>query len=783
VSTPDTSLPVTAAERERVERIDRLYASGAASVGQLIAQLEDPSWAVRRAVVSCLAAFGDESLPALLEHLCNKRGDENVLAALVEALVMSTGAVEDKLGPLAAHRDAAVAADVAQVLGRRQRPSAVPALMKLVQHESDNVAVAAIEALGRVGSRTAVEALLLALRSGNFFRVFPAIDVLGRSGDPRVIQPLAALLDSRHYALEAARALGRTGDKGAVAPLARRLETQNTADLRVAAQALARLRDQYAARYGTPLPIQKQLRQSTAPGVAALRLAQAAAGADAEEQSAICVVLGLLGSERAVPALLDLVTAPDPVGAAANRALHELGRDLDGDLSAALTDANAEGRRALLPLVTGPALWPEVVACLEDSDAQVRASACEALSRMGDPRAVPALFERLGDASTQVVQSAVAAIQSLGGPRTERMALEAARTGPPAVRRWAMRILAYFGFPSALDVLLAGMSDSDSRVQESAIQGLAFIDDPRAKDALLNAARHSSAALRAVGLRAIGQTSAPDPRLEAALLRGLSDPTPWARYYACQSIGRLRVTAAVEPLIQALADASGQVRVAAIEALSHFEAPVAQQALAQAAGSPDTDVQQAALIGLGIGRRFIDPVIAQLQAPAAATRLVAVSALADFPEASVPRLLARAAQDRDESVRNAAISALGLRPEAEATAALIELAGPGQATAVLARAALSARTPTRVAGLLSALETADDDRAALLTDALARIEDPDAIPGLITALGSASGVARKAAAVTLSGLGTSEAIGALRRVVASSPDAQLRRICAAALAG
>src|SRR5204862_55792 len=94
--------------------------------------------------------------------------------------------------------------------------------------------------------RAAVEALLAAVSTGNFFRTFPAIDVLGRSGDPRAVQPLAALLDNRHYALEAARALGRTGDKNAVGPLARRLTEPTIADVRVAAACAA------LARIGNP---------------------------------------------------------------------------------------------------------------------------------------------------------------------------------------------------------------------------------------------------------------------------------------------------------------------------------------------------------------------------------------------------------------------------------------------------------------------------------------------------------------------------------------------------
>src|SRR6185295_5367647 len=112
--------------------------------------------------------------------------DEAALAAAVDALVASVGPADAAVAALAGSTDAgappnpAVAADVAQILGRRRSSAELPTLIALAGHANDNVAVAALEALGRVGGRAAIETLIAAVATDNFFRTFPAIDVLGR---------------------------------------------------------------------------------------------------------------------------------------------------------------------------------------------------------------------------------------------------------------------------------------------------------------------------------------------------------------------------------------------------------------------------------------------------------------------------------------------------------------------------------------------------------------------------------------------------------------------------
>jgi HEAT repeat protein len=315
------------------------------------------------------------------------------------------------------------------------------------------------------------------------------------------------------------------------------------------------------------------------------------------------------------------------------------------------------------------------------------------------------------------------------------------------------------------------------------MQGLSFLEDPSALDALLDASRDPNPSMRAGAMRALGNVASP-LRVAGALIKGLSDADPWVRYYAAQSLGRIHYAPAAEAVIPLLQDPAGQVRVSAVEALSHLRSDNASRALRLAAESADPDVQRAALIGLGMGKRDED-LTTLLNASGAAdpaTRLVAISAVSGFFHPRVLSTLTRAAQDSDENVRTAAISFLAARRGIEATRALINLlTRPALREAALAALAISAEG--RIEGLISSLETADDELAPLLTASLARLQRADATAALFQALELPSSPARKAAASTLAALGTRAALDALRKHSEADPDPEVRRICALLLAG
>jgi HEAT repeat protein len=772
---------LSAEETSRAERAARFREQG--DVEGLLAMLDDPSWKVRRRVTEFLSALGAPAVEPLCELLRTRRDSEARIAAAVDALSHSTTADDTPIWRLAKHRVAAVAADAAQVLGRRRQPDSVPLLVLLMANRDDNVAVTAIEALGRIGGRAAVDALLECLHSDNFFRVFPAIELLGRSGDPRAVEPLVRILDRPQYAREAARALGRTGELAAVAPLARMLLDPRDSTVRLAALSLAELDAQYRERYGTNDGIETVLARDPQVALATERLGRALTGADAKEQTAIARVLSLIGRDDAVPYLSKLLDGPTDVASAAACALEHIGKRADHEVRRILREGSSGERLAVLPFSAKKVAVPEILHCLTDPSAEVRALAAETLARIGDPSIAGDLFPLLADQDGRVAQAATAAIQSLGSDETRALAMSAAKAESPALRRAALRVLSYFGGRSTFEVFAAAIADSDVRVRDVAIQGLAFVDDPRAIDRLLEALRDGHEKVRAAAARALGHCSA-EARTTRALEESLGDADPWVRYYACQSLGRLAHGAASARVAALLRDEAGQVRVAAVEALSHMPTDVAFRALCEAVASSEPDVERAALIGLGLAKKeeSIPVLVGAAARGDAATRLVAVSALAGFADRHVIPVWARAARDDDEAVRNAALGHLSNREGAEATQALIALLSSGRPGTSSVLAALSVPVNGRIAAILTALRHADDELAPKLTSVLARMRRAEASAALLSAFHYSNSACRKAAASALAALGSQDGIVALRRAAIDDHDPQLKQICSLLLA-
>lgn len=775
------TFPPSDRERQRAEEVARLAAMGPAGVPALLEMLADPSWTVRRCVVASLASLGDVAVGPLCQVLCHRRDDEARIAATVDALVASVGAVDSEVLPLLDWCDPAVVADAAQVLGRRRSSRAAARLAELAAHNDDNVAVAAIEALGRIGGRGVVDALVRAVATNNFFRTFPAIDVLGRSGDPRAVDPLATLLEDPRYMLEAAQALGRTGSRSAVTPLARLISHPGDAMVRVAARALAELRTRHEELYGVTLPIDDAIRRTAPMHASVRRIVQSLAEANEAEQLALCIILGALGGDTSIGALTACLDHTPPVAAAAADALLRMKQSTETRIFDALRHGDSPRRLLLLPLVTSQIAAPEVLQCTQDPDTEVRAAACDALGRSSDFRALDTLFPLLADPNGRVVHAAVSAIQSLGGPRAEELALAAARSDDPNVRRAALRILGYFGFEAALPVFLERLHDPDARVRELAIAGLPFVDNPQALEALLEVARTGDARSRAAAVRALGQTT-PEPHVLSLLVAALEDADPWVRYYACKSLGRMEHVDAAPRIAERLDDEAGQVRVGAVEALSYLKSDLALATLQKATEQADPDIQRAALIGLGLAGQVesLPYLVAAMDSPVAATRLVATSALGGLSRDEILPALSRAVSDENENVAAAALGILADIPGVVATQALIELLdGPRSERVFLA---LATPVPGRVEGLVQALETADDELSALLATALARMRKENASAALVAALGLRNAAARRAVATALAAVGMREAFPMLEQASAVDPDPEVRRVCSLVVA-
>ncbi len=773
----DLVFALTPAEQQRIARVDELVVLGGEGVPELIQAAADSSWTVRRAVVAGLAALGDEAVPALATWLESARTSEHEIAAIVDALTASLGpTATPTMVALLSHPDAAIAADAATILGRRHATEAASALAAQLVNADDNVAVAAIEALGSLSTTgvptSVVDPLIAVIETRSFFRTFPALQVLARSGDPRSIQPIAALVGDPLFQREALRALGRSGSVFAVTPLVGALPGAAPEAVRTVAVALADLiarADWSGAGASITTTLGPALRDSLAA------LAGALDGADPDERAAIATVLGRAGDPRALPVLVALLDH-EAVRGIAIAGIQALGRHVP--LLSAVDDLDGSAKTLILPLVTSSRDAAHVRALLLDGNAELRARACEALARLGDTSAVPALFDALADPNPRVALAAAGAIQALHSAETTPRVLAALASELPALRRQALRIVAYLGITAAFDPVLAATRDPDRRVAELAIAALGMLADERVDAELERLAASEVAVVRAATMRAWSHRAS--PRAPELLERALADAEPWVRYYAAQALGKLGHVASVPAILARLSDPMPHVRIAAIEALARVESPAAWQALVSAVGSDDADERRAALVGLGqrVRPEALPLLLEAAHSPDLATRLIAISGLASQPSTGALQEVVRAARDPDPEIRDAALSLLADRDDPDASRALVAVA-LDTALDHPAHIALSRPSANRIAALVDRLASTSDHTAAILAAALARMADPRATAALFGLLATASSAARGAVASVLVAMNAEGARAAVTRLANDDADPDVRRIAAA----
>jgi beta-lactamase regulating signal transducer with metallopeptidase domain len=152
----------------------------------------------------------------------------------------------------------------------------------------------------------------------------------------------------------------------------------------------------------------------------------------------------------------------------------------------------------------------ELIEALKGSSADLRKHAADALARLGDSDAVPALIEALDDKNPKVREHAASALGNLGDRRAlrplSRVLLDDANA---KVREHAADALGALGGGEAIEALAKSLhTDSDARVREHAAYALGMIGDPRAIGALSKALRDPSDRVRSHAAEALSMIEA-----------------------------------------------------------------------------------------------------------------------------------------------------------------------------------------------------------------------------------------------------------------------------------
>lgn len=165
------------------------------------------------------------------------------------------------------------------------------------------------------------------------------------------------------------------------------------------------------------------------------------------------------------------------------------------------------------------------------------------------------------------------------------------------VRLEASRNLVQFG-DSAVEPLIRRATGGSDSLLYIAAQILGQIGDRRAVPFLKEHIHAPNRYVREQAVRALGQLD--DPRLVPTLEQVLTgDPVADVRGAAAWSMGNLRDTTAIAPLVQALTDTAALVRQQALAAVQYLWTPAAESATIAALRDPDPTVRYIAAQMLG----------------------------------------------------------------------------------------------------------------------------------------------------------------------------------------
>jgi HEAT repeat protein len=251
---------------------------------------------------------------------------------------------------------------------------------------------------------------------------------------------------------------------------------------------------------------------------------------------------------------------------------------------------------------------------LRDEDAAIRASAAEALGKLADIKAAPALIRALEDPDKSVTDAVTAAISGWSSEvipllvpvivegHTWTRADKGARTAIASISRrefekavsalqkmlhnseWRVRLVARDSLiaqgTAALPHAIAALQDENVEVRKAAAEILGALKGGDAVHALIPVLRDSDVTVReaaAISLGNIGDSTAADALI--ALVRDSADPP---RTAAIDAVGKLRAVQAVEPLTQAMDDADDRLLGHVAEALRLIHHPSAAAPLRSA---------------------------------------------------------------------------------------------------------------------------------------------------------------------------------------------------------
>ncbi len=315
-------------------------------------------------------------------------------------------------------------------------------------------------------------------------------------------------------------------------------------------------------------------------------------GVHEEARSSILRALGELGNPQAAPVLRGFLTAKDY--SARDAAIRSLGQLRDRDalplmlrmMEEGLTNdpaATSAGARNLRPIPPQSSNWEWE---------QTRNSLAEALGQIGDRQATPLLIRAVTNVVNDYeLQKFIEAFAALGDPQAIP-ALQAIMADHPRSAGRAAAVLFLLGHQPVTRDLMTLLESSEREKRVAAALALAHLGDRTVLTNIIqtldNGAGGENTLALIEALAIIGDSTTVQPLLDA-----LKDASEDIRTQAIWSLGQIGDSSAAGALIQSLTDTNFSVRFAAAFSLIGMTNSAIVPALEARLNDPETRVQTA----------------------------------------------------------------------------------------------------------------------------------------------------------------------------------------------
>ena len=348
---------------------------------------------------------------------------------------------------------------------------------------------------------------------------------------------------------------------------------------------------------------------------------------------------------------------------------------------------NSEYTELIIPTPTESPSDNELILAVEDPNPEVRADAARRLGEIGGQKAIELLVGLLGDGWDDVELKAIDALVNIGSPAIEPL-IKTLEEGDWTSRPNAAVALSQIDdtrindlllldlispnsdiresalvavgdrpiSKDGVELLIRGLSDEDPQVCHSAAIVLGSIKEPTAVQQLVEVLISYQEDMQCAQFAQEALTKIGEPSV-APMITLLSSPVGHLEWNAQETLIEIGEPS-VEPLIEVLNDENPQVRINAIYSLGELKDSRAIEPLLLILKKDEDILSDASRIALSkMGSSAIDPLIELLNDENPSIRRYAIAGLKDIDDERVVEPIINALQD--EKVLGNAIEALG----------------------------------------------------------------------------------------------------------------------------